>query len=872
MKKLFFAFTAILVSACSCLFAAEEQDLFPFLISYDGPRNVTNMSHLLDAPAGNGGFIRVENGHFVNDKGRVRFHATNLTGPANFPTHEQSDLLAERLARFGINCVRLHYFDSAYGTFLFESKPGIIDINDKTQKILNAEQRDRQDYLIAALKKKGIYVNMNLHVARYWDERDGFVKGGPWANKGTDNWEPRMIEEQKKYARELLTHKNPYTGLRYVEEPAIAMIEINNENALWKQYRRGGMDCLPKVYADEFQRQWNVWLSKKYGSDKALHEAWKGESIALHDEQIPEGKFTAPIQFDGNPWFLLTQKRGTSEAVSANGVLTLDVKKSGDKFPKIHRKVSVKKDGVYTVSFRIRRLDGQGDAELGLALAETANGWDSLGLHVTFNVGKEWKDVSYSIYAEDDGVKPEIQVTRFPVGKYEIADFSFQSGAKGFMPAGSLKDASIPVIKSSDFAIPPMKADFTQFLCDTEYAYWYGMFRFIHDELKAPQPISGTQLNYSPSSIQAALDYVDHHAYWLHPSVHSNWEIGNRPMVNSILNCVTGMSGQRVAGKPFTVSEYNHPFPNYYGAEGQPMLRAYGAFQDWDGVFEYTYNHSPDFQPTKNTYFFSMICRTDVLAHIPACAAMFLRGDVQKAKQCVTANISDETEFEKLRKGQGISVGITSAGLSGSLPLLHQTQVALHAGEDSVSGVENPNEELDAMKNLIVSDTGELVWDNQTPGKGVFLVRSPNTKLFTGFPEGKTFDLAHGVSIAIGKTRMNWATVSLTSRNANGFGLNGASSILLTATGYCGNAGQIAEERPGNKIHFTTWGDGPVVAEGIPAVVTLPAEIANVKVYALDQRGDRKAEVPVTANVNGKAVISIDPKYQTIWYEIEITK
>ena len=32
--------------------------------------------------------------------------------------------------------------------------------------------------------------------------------------------------------RELLTHTNPYTGNRYIEEPAIAMIEITNENGL----------------------------------------------------------------------------------------------------------------------------------------------------------------------------------------------------------------------------------------------------------------------------------------------------------------------------------------------------------------------------------------------------------------------------------------------------------------------------------------------------------------------------------------------------------------------------------------------------------------------------------------------------------------
>ncbi|HPO37387.1 MAG TPA: hypothetical protein PL176_05235, partial [Kiritimatiellia bacterium] len=99
---------------------AEEASspLFPFLISYDAPDNAVSMAHLLDAPAGKHGFVRVQDGRFVTDKGRIRFHATNLTGPANFPTHAQADETADRLARFGINCVRLHYFDAEYGNFM----------------------------------------------------------------------------------------------------------------------------------------------------------------------------------------------------------------------------------------------------------------------------------------------------------------------------------------------------------------------------------------------------------------------------------------------------------------------------------------------------------------------------------------------------------------------------------------------------------------------------------------------------------------------------------------------------------------------------------------------------------------------------------
>jgi hypothetical protein len=46
-----------------------------------------------------------------------------------------------------------------------------------------------------------------------------------------------------------------------------------------------------------------------------------------------------------------------------------------------------------------------------------------------------------------------------------------------------------------------------------------------------------------------------------------------------------------VAGKPYTVSEVNHPFPNEYACEGIPILAAYAALHDWDGIFWYTLAH-----------------------------------------------------------------------------------------------------------------------------------------------------------------------------------------------------------------------------------------------------------------------------------------
>ncbi len=852
-------------AALTSLPAADElPPLFPFLISYDGPDNASSMAHLLEAPAGKNGFIRVENGRFADNKGPVRLHATNLTGPANFPTREAADKLAARLARFGINCVRLHYFDAQYGNFMTGKQTGIFGNDDTLSEAFSAapkaplhfapEPVDRQDYLIAALKKRGIYVNVNLHVARF--------------PKGISFFDPSVLDSEKEYAKKLLTHVNPYTGLAYTDDPCVAVIEINNENALFNNYHGGGIDRLPDPYAAELRKQWNAWLSSKYKSTEDMMKSWKWVAAPLCDEQIPEGSFDQPVDIDGKKWILSKGSAETDCHVN-KGRLVLEVKKEGSEFfPKLFRKVSVKKDQPYTLSFKIRRVKANDNVHLGMAVADAKEGWRSLGVHQQLVVGSAWKKVSVPFVAGDDSDKAQVQLTRFKTGSYELDDLSFKSGAESdFNTAVRLEDGNTPIVKSVSYAPMQARRDFYRFLVDTERAYWIGMSDYLKKDLKVKSVVSGTQLGYSPPQIQGELDYIDNHSYWCHPSpVAKDWRIRNESMVNS-MGCIQGLANQRVAGKPYTVSEYNHPFPNQYGAEGQPMLRAYGRLQGWDGVFEYTYNHSPDFEPQRNTYFFSIIARTDVLAHFPACASIYLRGDVQEAKSSITGAMDNETYFNRLVSSKAVSAGIGAVGFDSKQTLIHKTAMDFSGkpGTDPAS-FSTPEGKV------LVSDTGELTWNTEKAGAGYWTVNTPNTKLFTGFPEGRTINMGN-VKLEIGKTRLNWATVSLVSRNATGFGESGKpASILLAATGLAENEGTVIDKITDKEIAFQDrlkWGNGTVLVEGIQATVTLPSDAAKTKCHALDQDGNRKKEVPVEKTEKGSTII-LKPEYKTVWYEIEI--
>src|SRR5690606_17255992 len=118
---------------------------------------------------------------------------------------------------------------------------------------------------------------------------------------------------------------------------------------------------------------------------------------------------------------------------------------------------------------------------------------------------------------------------------------------------------------------------------------------------------------------------------------------------------------------------------------------------------------------------------------------------------------------------------------------------------------------LDESTNVLESDNGELVWNTEVPDAGYFAVNTENTKLFSGFPAGRSLTIGD-VKLTIGKTRLDWATVSLLSKNASGFGKNGKpAQILLAATGMMQNTGMQIAEKENQRITLTDWGTSPVL-------------------------------------------------------------
>jgi hypothetical protein len=253
----------------------DTEDWIPFVLPWDdAPLDISYLNH---KPAGKHGFLKVEGDQFVFEDGTpAKFWGTCFSAGANFPTHEQSEKIARRLARFGVNIVRTHHADAGW------AKPNLFEFDGDSSKKDNTlsfdpESLDRFDYLIYCLKREGIYIYLDQLVHRKFKPGDDVdaVDELPNAAKPYSNFDPRLIELQKKFSHDLWTHVNPYTGIAYKDDPAIALMEFANENDLFTQ------KVTLEPYRSRLEERYREWAEK--------------HGVEVTSEPVDFTEFTEPI-------------------------------------------------------------------------------------------------------------------------------------------------------------------------------------------------------------------------------------------------------------------------------------------------------------------------------------------------------------------------------------------------------------------------------------------------------------------------------------------------------------------------------------------------------------------------------------------------
>jgi hypothetical protein len=218
-----------------------------------------DLRYLNEKEAGQTGFVRLTkdgNGFVLGDGKPVRFWAAVSDVYRKSP--EEMDQHARFLAKLGVNMARLHA--SLY------SKSKTAQITDVDEKEIDGILR-----MVAALKKQGIYAT----ISPFWAHATAPESWGIEGYANSQVWGILFFNEKlqagyKAWVKELYTRKSPYTGLALKDDPAVAVIQIKNEDSLLFWTLGGLKEPQKRLLGAKFGR----WLAAKYGSLDKAREAW----------------------------------------------------------------------------------------------------------------------------------------------------------------------------------------------------------------------------------------------------------------------------------------------------------------------------------------------------------------------------------------------------------------------------------------------------------------------------------------------------------------------------------------------------------------------------------------------------------------------
>lgn len=814
-------------------------DLVPFAIPLEMDRN----SLLLRSSAALTAKDRLTaREHFYTADGRrVRLWGVNLSFKACFPKHEDAVKIARRMADFGVNSVRFHHMDTA-------SWPRGIWAGDG--KGLHPEALDRLDYFIDQLARQGIYADLNLHVGRVHSRGLGLVQADESYDKIVSIFMPSLIAAQKDYARSLLTRTNPYRGMTYAEDYAVAIAEITNENSLFMWSADRVLPTLPAVYADELRRQYNGWLKGRYGAADKLTAAWIRDSLPLGEEMLKNADFAA---FEAGraalaEW-VLEQHSGClaalkKEAFNGRPALTVSPQQTSGTDWHLQfnqRMLAVKAGQVYTIQIEAAAREA---CIVNVSVGQAHEPWDNLGLWKPVALTERWQTLTLTFTASDTDDNARLSISfggcKTP---FAIASASLRPGVEYALEDGeSLERGTVKVYAGVESAA--RQIDRMIFLAQTEKAFFDGMRRFIKDDLSYKGMVTGT-IVFGPLGLygQSGMDFIDSHAYWQHPRFpRRDWDPGDWVIDQKAMSdypeqgTLFQMAAERLAGKPFTVTEYNHPAPLDSQAECVPMIATFAAAQNWDGVWLYTYAHGNAAWDRRhlNSYF-DIDTNPAKWGFMPAGAAVFRDDSLQPFRQLATGLTTESVDALAglhLKAGQNMLVAIGPAA----------KQEMLRFGGR-------------------VPSKAHMQWDVMD-GRGLYAVNNDSCRILTGSTE-RFQSLTQGFTVKIDRPAK--AAITIVSLDGKPLG-TACRRMLITACGRCENTGmQFSEDRT---TVGRNWGTAPVRIEPVEGVLQFDPASAfsgtGVSCKVLNPDGSVRQTYPIS-----DGHIPLAATFETMWYLVE---
>lgn len=251
------------------LIADKPETTWPFEPARDNfsPSALLDLSSLNEKVAGEHGFIKLspDGNDFVRGDGEpIRFWG-GCTYAQRLARRKNDQSILEHHARFlakrGVNIVRLH---------------GAIQPKQAGSKLTDVDEQELDEIyrLVAAMKKAGVYTVIDP----YWAVHAKAQPGWGVADAGNGNctallfFDPALQRGYKAWLKRIYADVNPYTGIPLAQDPAVAMIQTQNEDSMlfWTMQGVKGQALL------NLRTLYGQWVLKKYGSFEKAMAAWQG--------------------------------------------------------------------------------------------------------------------------------------------------------------------------------------------------------------------------------------------------------------------------------------------------------------------------------------------------------------------------------------------------------------------------------------------------------------------------------------------------------------------------------------------------------------------------------------------------------------------
>ena len=196
----------------------------------------------------------------------LRFFAAALgfgAATGGFPTKGNIDKYIQQLVLRGYNAARLDFVEDT------------LVAGQKANLTFDPIQLDRFHYLLASLKKAGIYYVLNILSAP-----DGAYAQDRWIGRRNIPFavylQPEMQQHWRWLVDALFVPKNPYTSTSVLQDPALLAATLVNENSL--------VSYADKIATNTaWQLDFQNWMRLKYGSVSRAHTAWKSAATSTDE-------------------------------------------------------------------------------------------------------------------------------------------------------------------------------------------------------------------------------------------------------------------------------------------------------------------------------------------------------------------------------------------------------------------------------------------------------------------------------------------------------------------------------------------------------------------------------------------------------------